>query len=167
VIGLATVKRVAVTAIALVATTASFINATSAHADYRSLCLDDAQPSATVNLTGPVNYSGLLTFSGTVRCMGASVTIATVTITPFGGSPPPSSIGPISCTDCTNELSIAATIPAMVLEYDVTMDFTVTRGVTTVSEHRLGRFVASWAGQITPLCPMNNDTVAMGETCPV
>ena len=146
--------------------------------EFRDLCARGSEPTATVAMTEPVNRSGLLTYVGTVRCDGATIAIRSLTVTPLGGFSYPSA-GAVRCTNCKRAVSVSGTVPAKGWVYEVDMTFAVHRpGHPTVRGSRLGRYVVTWAGNVTTLCPglragplPPDDTeyvnVPGGETCPI
>ena len=143
--------------------------------DFHHLCAG-AERGAVVDLQEPVNYSGLLTYSGTVVCEGATVEIASLTITPLAGFGHPSA-GTARCKRCKGPVSVSGTVPAKAWLYEVEMRFEVTaRGQAPVSATRLGRYAVTWAGTVTTVCPgirpwASPDApdihVPAGETCPI
>ena len=146
--------------------------------DFRDLCAPESSPAATVDLAAPVDYSGLLTYSGTVRCDGADIDIMSLTITPLAGYSS-ASAGTASCKKCKVSISVSGTAPAQAWFYEVELKFDVTApGRRTVTATRLGRYAVHWSGVVTKLCPGveswdEDDTdvppvdVPAGDTCPV
>jgi hypothetical protein len=144
--------------------------------DFRELCAPGSEPSATVDLQEPVNYSGLLTYTGTVRCDGADIEITSLTVTPLAGAAYPSA-GTARCDDCAGPVSVSGTAPAKAWIYEVELQFAVGNDGRTVESTRLGRYVSTWAGMVTTLCPGIRPSgspdaptqvhVPAGETCPV
>lgn len=143
--------------------------------DFHHLCAG-ADRGAVVDLQEPVNYSGLLTYSGTVVCEDATIEITSLTITPLAGFGHPSA-GTASCKHCKGPVSVSGTVPAKAWLYEVEMRFDVAaRGQVPVSATRLGRYAVTWAGTVTTVCPgirpwaspgAPNIHVPAGETCPI
>lgn len=144
--------------------------------DYRDMCAPGSEPAATVDLQMPVDYSGLLTYTGSVNCEGADIDITALTVTPLAGYPFPSA-GTANCKKCKRPVSVTGTVPAQAWIYDVEMSFSVSApGQQTVTATRLGRYVVTWAGVVTTVCPgvrAWDDPaqpplyVPAGETCPI
>lgn len=145
--------------------------------DFHHLCAPGSEPGATVDLRMPVNRSGLLTYTGTVGCVGANVEITSLTVTPLAGFTYPSA-GTASCTDCTQPISVTGTVPAKAWVYEVELRFRTTdHEGTSVVGTRLGRYAVTWAGMVTTVCPgfraweedpeapTNELYVPGGETC--
>jgi len=122
--------------------------------DFKALCDAGSNPDASVSIAPPVNFSGLLTFGGAVRCVGASVTITSVSIAGTAGYPEPVDAGTAHCDSCADTISVSGTTPARTAEWEVDMTFDVTRaGHDPVHGYRWGRWITSWGGQQTNLYP--------------
>jgi hypothetical protein len=144
--------------------------------DFRDLCAPGSEPTATVDLRMPVDYSGLLTYTGSVRCDDATIDITALTVTPLAGYPFPSA-GTASCKKCKRPISVTGTVPAQAWIYEVELSFAVSApGRETVTATRLGRYVVTWAGVVTTVCPGVRPWddpaqpplyVPAGETCPL
>ena len=145
--------------------------------DFSALCRRGTATAATVTMTEPVNRSGLLTYTGAVRCDGADIRITSLTVTPLAGFSYPSA-GTATCTNCRRVVSVSGTVPATGWVYDVELEFAVSaprKG--TIAGTRVGRYAVTWGGNVTTLCPglragpLPDDTtyvvVPGGETCPV
>lgn len=148
-----------------------------AQPDLSTLCAPGSDPHATVELLAPVDYSGLLTYRGEVRCDAATVRITSLRITPAGGEANPSA-GTAQCVNCTEEIEVVGTVPALGWVYDVEMQFDITAvGKPTATGTRVGRYAVHWGGNVTTLCPGQSAgplppddryiDVPTGETCPV
>lgn len=124
--------------------------------DFKPMCAAGLKPAATVSLSAPLDYSGLLRFAGQVTCGGTNVTITSVKVTPLNDYPYPAA-GPASCTNCASALTVSGTVPAGWWIYEVAMEFDVTKAGVTVSGQRIGRYLATWAGEIQPVCPRGAD----------
>ncbi len=146
--------------------------------EFSDLCAPGSEPAATVDLQQPVNRSGLLTYTGTVSCVGANVDLTSLTVTPLAGYAYPSA-GTAECRRCRRPVSVSGTVPAKAWLYEVELKFDITdRKGTTVTGTRLGRYAVTWAGVVTTLCPgfqsweedptapTNELNVPGGETCP-
>jgi hypothetical protein len=131
--------------------------AAAPNSDFAELCESGSTPLADVTLTAPVARSGRLTFAGTIECRGASVRIRSLKITGVGGYPESANAGSASCAHCRGPVSVHGQVPARATEYEVEMDFEVSRSQATVRAYRLGRYLVSWAGHVTTLYPLPAD----------
>jgi hypothetical protein len=126
--------------------------------DWKALCKNPAAAAASVNLTEPIDYSGLLTYTGALRCDRADLTIKSLKATPYLGYNR-AALGPASCRECTRVLSLSGTVPAESWVWEVVMQFTVRAGGKSRDGVSVGRYLATWAGVPVEICGP--------DTCPI
>jgi hypothetical protein len=125
-------------------------------------CAKGSSPHANVELMMPIDYSGFLTYRGSVRCDGADIEIIALTITPTAGYRAPSA-GAARCKRCRGNVSVSGTYPATAWIYEVEMKFAISvPGQPALAGRRLGRYAVHWGGEVTPICPTDGS-----DTCPL
>jgi hypothetical protein len=157
-------KRLALVVAAAAA--AGMVGVGEARADFHGLCASGTSPVATVRM---VRTGETITYTGTVRCDGNSVSIDSISFTAWeqsgrstGGAPA------AACTDCTGPVTSSGTHtlggPGT---YAVHMRFSVrTPAGAVVRQQRTQRAAWPGAGNLVVLCG-GTDQANQQNLCPV
>jgi hypothetical protein len=160
------VKKRTALVVAAASAAAGLAGVGEARADFHGLCAARTAPAATVRM---VLAGDTITYTGTVRCDGTSVTIDSVTFTAWEQSGRSTgSAAPASCPGCTGAVTTSGThTPAGPGTYAVHMRFTVrTAGGAAVTQQRTQRTASAGTGNLVVLCG-GTDQANQQNLCPV